>query len=310
MVGFSLYEISNDGIIRKIVKKEIISQRVHPGYGYKMCDLQDNDLKVHTVYPHKEVARAYIPTKKKGKLYVIHINGKQQDNRVINLQWATPAEAQLHQLKMGFRKRLGNPELYKFSKYWKAKHAKKGFGKVSESKTQKGKLKAKGKVSKVAKKLVNNLEVKRRNAAAVKKTQLKKTIKSKVKAKGKKKASKLEVKGTKALAAKKSVIKKKVASRSKKAAKGKVSKLVKRSSGTLTAKKSLQNKKAKTKAIPANKKAKKLSSKNSNSNKNLALQKSSGTLASGIKKPTNKTETRRGKRQRIKYRKVLSTKPK
>jgi len=123
MKGFSQYEISRKGIIRKIVSKEIISMRVHPIYRYTMCDLQDNDLIVRTAYLHKELARNFIRTRKKGKLYVIHINGNPHDNSIKNLKWATPSEAQAIQIKLGIRKKTGNPEIYKFSKYWKAKHA-------------------------------------------------------------------------------------------------------------------------------------------------------------------------------------------
>jgi len=232
MVGYSLYEISNEGTIRKIVTKEIVSQRVHPIYNYRMCDLQDDDLKVHTVYPHKEVARAYIPTRKKGKLYVIHMNGKQQDNRAANLQWATPAEAQIHQLKMGFRKRLGNPELYKYSKYWKARHAKKGSQKS----------KAKPKISKGKVKLVS----KGKAASALKKSASKRSAKSKAVPKAKKQVRKI----SKPLA-KKVVSKKKSGTKSLAAA----------------------NKRSVTKPIP-------------------------------------QKENKRGKRQRIKFRKVLTSKPK
>jgi hypothetical protein len=294
MDGYSLYEISNDGTIRRIVTKEIISQRIHPGYGYKMCDLQDNDLKVHTVYPHKEVARAYIPTKKKGKLYVIHVNGKQQDNKVNNLQWATPAEAQIHQLKMGFRKRLGNPELYKYSKYWKAKHAKKGKGKNIDKIVLKSKPIAKGK-------LVNAAKAKK--TLTIKSAQLKKTAKVKPQLK------KLVAKGKKVSTAKKPVLR-------KKAIKAKVNKLEKKNSKTLTVKKGLQNKKSKIKVKKQLVKKAKPSTLKKNSskgkvkaNKNLALNNISNiNKASEVKKKSNKIEPKRGKRQRIKYRKIHSTK--
>jgi hypothetical protein len=233
MIGFSMYEISNNGTIRKVVTKQIISQRLHPGYGYKMCDLQDNDLKVRTVYPHKEVARAFIPTRKKGKLYVIHKNGNQQDNRTNNLEWATPAEAQVHQLKVGFRKRLGNPELYKFSKFWKARN---------KNKSKKG---AKKNIKKIDKKSSKNLKAsKNKKNAAVKKSI---------------KLRKGDIKPA--------TIKKKSAGKKVKA---KISNRV--------------GKKTKPAA------------------KNIAVKK-----IAGIKKPLNSSDPKRGKRQRIKYKKVHST---
>lgn len=318
MNGFSLYEISNDGTIRKVVTKEIISQRVHPGYGYKMCDLQDDDLKVHTVYPHKEVARAYIPTKKKGKLYVIHVNGNQQDNKVKNLQWVTPAEAQIHQLNMGFRKRLGNPELYKFSKYWKAKHDKK-TKKGKEKEIKKDKQKVKGKKPKIVKGKLNRLENKGRKALLVKNIQPKKTVKSKAKSKGKKQVKKLEIKGRKALTAIKALPKKKITGKSvKKTLKGKVNKLESKNSKALNLKKDIKKKKANPKAKKIQSKKIKPSAINnpktkikSKANKNIALKKPSNiNKAADLKNQLNKTEPKRGKRQRIKYRKIHSTKPK
>jgi hypothetical protein len=121
---FTQYEISDNGIIRKIVTKEIVKQRIHPREGLMMCDLYDNDLIARTVYPHKEVAKTFIPTKKKGRLLVIHINGKKKDNKVKNLQWITMGDFQKLQVKRGTRKHLGNPELYKHSKFWKAKNKK------------------------------------------------------------------------------------------------------------------------------------------------------------------------------------------
>jgi hypothetical protein len=293
IVGYSLYEISNDGTIRKIVTKEIISQRIHPGYGYKMCDLQDNNLKVHTVYPHKEVARAYISTRKKGKLYVIHINGKQQDNRVQNLQWATPAEAQIHQLKMGFRKRLGNPELYKFSKFWQAKHLKKFKGKAATIIPKKSTSVVKAKMQKKSKALASKPLISKNKVVGTKKSQPKKVIKSK------KPISKLLAKGKKARTAKKAVAPKKTSGKSKKTSKSKVQ----------IAKKSLPIKKTNSLAKkPVINKKKTVVSKKSAS-RTSELKKHQGTKKiTGIKKPVNIAEARTGKRKRIKYKKIISTK--
>jgi hypothetical protein len=120
--GFSQYEISSDGTIRMMVTKKVAKQRIHKNYGFKMCSLFDDNLKQRTVYPHKEVARAFIRTRKKGKLYVVHLNGDTLDNRVENLKWMNPSEAQFHQFKIGQRKTLGNPELFKFTEHWKKKH--------------------------------------------------------------------------------------------------------------------------------------------------------------------------------------------
>jgi hypothetical protein len=121
---YTQYEISDSGVIRKIVTKKNVKLRKHPREGLMMCDLYDNNLIARTVYPHKEVAKTFIPTKKKGRLLVIHINGKKADNKVKNLQWITVRDFQKLQVELGTRKRLGNPELYKYSKFWQAKHKK------------------------------------------------------------------------------------------------------------------------------------------------------------------------------------------
>lgn len=319
--GYSIYEISENGEIRKIVSKEVISQRVHPVYGYKMCDLLDDNLKVHTVYPHKEVARTYMPVNKGMRMYVIHLNGNPKDNRLKNLKWATPAEAQLHQVKMGLRKRIGNPELYKFSKFWLAKqNKKKGNDKaVIAKETVKGKGKASAKAavsqkSKVAaKKAVNKKAAKAKTVAkpkvtaktktvASKKTTAKKTVKpSNIKIKKGKTSSKVTSvkaqaikKSPAKIAAKKPVeLKKAVAKKSAKPAK--------------TAVKKVENKKN---ALPKNKaKATKVSKKTvSKKSKKMGEDITTKRVPSKLLKSNNEAKVeRKEKRQRIKYKKVVSS---
>jgi hypothetical protein len=148
---FSQYEISDSGIIRKIVSKEIVKQRKHPREGLMMCDLYDNNLISRTVYPHKEVAKTFVKTKKKGRLLVIHTNGKRHDNRIKNLQWISIGDYQKLQVERGTRDTIGNPELYKHSKFWLAKHKKEAKAK----KIVKATLKPLKKVNKTAKSAVD-----------------------------------------------------------------------------------------------------------------------------------------------------------
>jgi hypothetical protein len=112
IMGFSDYEISQDGKIRSLdrVKKyktgRIIDLkgkekklRTHPVNGFLMTDLIDDKGKRHTIYPHKEVARAFIknPHPRKNKV-VIHIDGNITNNHVENLKWSTFSES----IRIGF----------------------------------------------------------------------------------------------------------------------------------------------------------------------------------------------------------------
>jgi hypothetical protein len=167
---FSQYEISENGIIRKIVSKAIIKQRKHPREGLMMCDLYDNDLIARTAYPHKEVAKTFIPTRRKGRLLVIHKNGNKKDNKIQNLQWISMGDFQKLQVERGTREQLGNPELYKHSKFWKAKNKK--------QKTQVVLVKKAGKKANEIEKIVTSL--KNAKTSKVKSKNVKQTSSNKI----------------------------------------------------------------------------------------------------------------------------------
>ena len=55
-----------------------------------MTDLIDDKGKKRTIYPHKFVAKTFIPNEKPRKnKVVIHIDGNVQNNNVDNLKWSS-----------------------------------------------------------------------------------------------------------------------------------------------------------------------------------------------------------------------------
>lgn len=115
--GFSDYEVSNLGNVRSIervkkyksgrtmhLKSRKKKLRHHPLNNFIMTDLVDDKGKRRTVYPHKEVAKAFLenPTPRKRKV-VIHIDDDLTNNKAENLRWASYSESILIGFKTGKR---------------------------------------------------------------------------------------------------------------------------------------------------------------------------------------------------------------
>jgi hypothetical protein len=111
IIGFSNYTLSEDGkVYSRFVKggcgrvsdslREL--KLVLDGTGYFIVSLiSDEGIKVK-VSVHRLVAMAYLPNPE-GKQHVNHINGIKTDNRLCNLEWATPLENTRHAIRTGLK---------------------------------------------------------------------------------------------------------------------------------------------------------------------------------------------------------------
>lgn len=124
-----IYEISDMGRIRtlerdiyykkgknqykRVQKPKIMKLQENRG-GYLWINL--NRAGKHKVARiHRLVAKAFIPLVN-GKYIVNHKNGIKTDNRVVNLEWTTSAENNLHAYEVGIKKshRAGYSDYYIF----------------------------------------------------------------------------------------------------------------------------------------------------------------------------------------------------
>jgi hypothetical protein len=107
MPGFSKYKVSNFGRIISFAgskKGKIMKQRVHPQQGYYMLDLIDDEGTRRTVYPHKEVAKAFCINVLPGeRVLVSHLDGDLKNNNSTNLEWYTHSESIKNQIANGNR---------------------------------------------------------------------------------------------------------------------------------------------------------------------------------------------------------------
>jgi hypothetical protein len=130
ITGFSKYRVSNFGRIISFAgsrKGKAMKLRVHPQQGYYMLDLIDDQGKRRTVYPHKEVAKAFcINVLPEERILVAHLDGNLKNNNSTNLEWCTHSESIRNQIANGnrdpgktweTRRKLMSNKIRDFNKY-------------------------------------------------------------------------------------------------------------------------------------------------------------------------------------------------
>ncbi len=130
--GFSNYEVSNTGKIRRKerkvtsvktgkkinLKEKVMKQRWNKNCKCYFLDLLSDDNKRKTVYPHKEVAKAFcINVLPEEFTMIVHLDNNPKNNNSTNLEWVTPSE------HMAFQFQVGNKDNYKVWKTRKKKYA-------------------------------------------------------------------------------------------------------------------------------------------------------------------------------------------
>ena len=113
--NFKNYLISNQGKIKSIARKvwhsgsktemrlksKIMCQRWNKKCKCYFLDLMSDDKKRRTIYPHKEVAKLYVPNDDETKIMIIHKDNNPRNNRAENLLWMTASQHMRWQFEMG-----------------------------------------------------------------------------------------------------------------------------------------------------------------------------------------------------------------
>lgn len=83
----------------RLIKGQLLKQVLNKK-GYPEVRLRKNGI--HTRLVHKIVASAFM-TKPEHCTQINHINGIKTDNRLVNLEWVTQSENQIHAYKLGLQ---------------------------------------------------------------------------------------------------------------------------------------------------------------------------------------------------------------
>jgi hypothetical protein len=116
IAGFSNYEISDRGKIRSKtrttwhkgsqvnmkIKGKMMKQRWNKACKCYFLDLIDDKKSRRTVYPHKEVAKAFVPNSDpKNLIMIIHDDNNPRNNKAENLKWMTASDHMKWQFEVG-----------------------------------------------------------------------------------------------------------------------------------------------------------------------------------------------------------------
>jgi len=103
-----LYQISNLGRVKSLLRKRVIVRRIlspsKGGWGYYHVTLCKNGESKNAKI-HRLVALCFM-SNPKNKPEINHKNGIKADNRIENLEWVTKSENELHAYKNGLKKPL------------------------------------------------------------------------------------------------------------------------------------------------------------------------------------------------------------
>lgn len=135
IIGFSNYEVSNLGQIRRkarktfhtgsnkdiTLKEKVMKQRWNKTCKCYFMDLLNNHGRRKTVYPHREVAQAFcINVLPEEYTMIVHLDNNPKNNNSHNLEWVSPSE------HMAFQFEVGNKNNFKVWRTRKQKY-KNGF---------------------------------------------------------------------------------------------------------------------------------------------------------------------------------------
>ena len=107
VVGYeNCYEVSNDGEVKSLLRKQIGINRVTKEKilklsnvnGYKYVGLKKDGISKMEIV-HRLVAMAFIPNLQ-NKPFINHLDGNKTNNNVNNLAWSTNKENQLHSYRV------------------------------------------------------------------------------------------------------------------------------------------------------------------------------------------------------------------
>ena len=114
--GFSNYEISSRGKIRSktrktwhkgsktnmTIKGKMMKQRWNKTCKCYFLDLIDDEKRRRTVYPHKEVAKAFVDNNDPEEFnMIIHEDNNPRNNKADNLKWVSASEHMKWQFEVG-----------------------------------------------------------------------------------------------------------------------------------------------------------------------------------------------------------------